>query len=84
MKKISVLLSAIVVAALCVTGVSAMEGNDVTAYGTPIVQTTEPQGGGNHDIGVIVEMQVRSNSTTHFTATPILTKNTSDLISAAT
>lgn len=33
MKKISVLLSAIVVAALCVTGVSAMEGNDVTAYG---------------------------------------------------
>ena len=55
MKKISVLLSAIVVAALCVTGVSAMEGNDVTAYGTPIVQTTEPQGGGNHDIGVIVD-----------------------------
>ena len=45
MKKISVLLSAIVVAALCVTGVSAMEGNDVTAYGTPIAQTTEPQGG---------------------------------------
>lgn len=55
MKKISVLLSAIVVAALCVTGVSAMEGNDVTAYGTPIAQTTEPQGGGNHDIGVIVD-----------------------------
>ena len=55
MKKISVLLSAIVVAALCVTGVSAMEGNDVTAYGTPIAQTTAPQGGGNHDIGVIVD-----------------------------
>ena len=55
MKKISVLLSAIVVAALCVTGVSAIEGNDVTAYGTPIAQTTEPQGGGNHDIGVIVD-----------------------------
>ena len=55
MKKISVLLSAIVVAALCVTGVSAMEGSDVTAYGTPIAQTTEPQGGGNHDIGVIVD-----------------------------
>lgn len=55
MKKLWLVLSAIITAGMCALGVSAVEGNNITEYGTPIALTTAPQGGGNHNINVIVD-----------------------------
>ncbi|MGN1410760.1 MAG: hypothetical protein ACI4XJ_11380 [Eubacteriales bacterium] len=55
MKKLPIILSALIMTGACALGVSAVDGNNVTAYGTPIAQTMAPQGGGNHDINIIVD-----------------------------
>lgn len=55
MKKLPLILSTLIMAGACALSASAIEGNDVTAYGTPISGTTFEFGTGNKDINLIVD-----------------------------
>lgn len=55
MKKLPIILSSLIIAGACAIGVSAIDGNDITAYGTPVSGTKIPYGTGNKDINLIVD-----------------------------